>query len=387
MIGEVQQMDLERLVVKQFRRVSPARYTAMQACLLREVCSASGNEPLLPLSPLAELGSVIHRLLEAAGRGQLDGGQNGSVDATWEELISQAEKKMALSALRQHQVPLRRNIPDFEVRKLRACHRAAEIAQDAFRAYDGRPRQSPQPTGFELWVESEDGQVGGYIDRVTMTKEGVVLSDYKSGAILDSGTGRGPGELKRAYKEQMELYAGLYRLKFGAWPIGLRIVPLQGTPVEVALDPEDAERLLAEASTFLYTANERIAKVMKGSVEITALAVPQAVHCRLCLFRPACRAYWIARRQESQEKWPADVKGVLRETTRLRNGKVCMKIAEDDSHTSSCITVRNLADSTDRHPFLHRTTIGKWVAVYGLNRDYRTGDYTETQSTVIYGID
>lgn len=380
-------MSLKSLVVKQFRRVSPSRYTAMQACLLREVWTASSNEPLLPPSPLAELGSVIHRLLEAAGRGQLHGGRNEKIDATWDEMVLEAERNMALSTLRQHQVPMSRNIPDFQVRKLRACRRAAEITHDAFRAHDGRPRQSPRATGFELWVESDDGLVGGYIDRVTMTKEGIVLCDYKSGAVLDSGTGEGFGELKRAYKVQIELYAALYRLKSGVWPIRLEIVPLQGTPVDVRFDPENAKRLLAEASTFLRSANKRIAEVENGSAEITGLASPQSMHCRFCLFRPACRAYWIAKRQESQEKWPVDVQGFLRETTRLRNGKICMKIAEDDSPTSFCITVRNLTDSTDRHPLLHRTATGRRVAVYGLRRDYRSGDYTETQNTVICWTD
>ena len=387
MTEEVEQIGLESLVMKPFRRMSPSRYTAMHTCLLREVWSASGNEPLLPSSPLAELGSVIHRLLEVAGRGQLDGGRNGKVDATWKDLISQAEKKMALSALRQHQVPLSRSIPDFEVRKLRACHRAAEIAHDAFQSDDNRSRQCPHPTGFELWVESHDGQVGGYIDRVTMTKDGVILLDYKSGVILSPGTGGGPGELKRTYKEQMELYAGLYRLKCGAWPIGLRILPLQGTPVEVVLDPENSERLLAEANKFLCAANERIAEVKNGSAEITVLALPQAVHCRLCLFRPACQAYWIAREQESQEKWPADIRGVLRETTRLRNGKVCMRIAQGNSATSSFFTIRNLTDCTDRHPLLHHTQPGSRVAIYGLKYHYRSGDYTETQNTFIYETD
>ena len=359
----------------------------MQACLLREVWTASGNKPLLPSSPLAELGSVIHRLLEAAGRGQLHGGRNEKIDATWDEMVLEAEKNMALSTLRQHQVPMSANIPDFQVRKLRACRRAAEIAHDAFRAHDGRPRQSPRPTGFELWVESDDGLVGGYIDRVTMTKEGVVLCDYKSGAVLDSGTGGNPGEIKHAYKVQLELYAALYRLKSGVWPTRLEILPLHGPPVEVPFDPENATLLLAEASTFLRSANKRITEVDNGCAEVTGLASPQSMHCRLCLFRPTCWAYWISRRQESQEKWPIDVQGFLRETTRLRNGKVCMKIAEDDSPTSSCITVRNLTDSTDRHPLLHRTTIGKRVAVYGLNRDYRSGDYNESQNTVIYGTD
>ena len=106
-----EQMGLESLAVKQFRRVSPSRYTAMQTCLLREIWTASGNEPLLPLSPLAKLGSVIHQLLEVAGRGQLNGGAKAKVDATWDELISEVEKRMMLSAMSKHQVPLSRSIP------------------------------------------------------------------------------------------------------------------------------------------------------------------------------------------------------------------------------------------------------------------------------------
>jgi hypothetical protein len=384
---KVEQMVLHTPVVKRFRRVSPSRYTAMQDCLLREVWTASGNEPLLPPSPLAKLGSVIHHLLEAAGRGHLDGGGNRTIGAAWDELVSQAEKKMTLSALQQHQVPLSRSIPDFEVRKLRACRRATEIAHDAFLSQDDLPRQSSGPTGFELWVESKDGLVGGYIDRVTMTKAGVVLSDYKSGALFDFGRGEGAGELKRAYKEQMELYAALYRAEYGNWPVWLELVPLQGTPVEVAFDHEGAERLLAEASTFLCAANKRIAEVMNGNAEITDLALPQAVHCRLCLFRPACQAYWIARKQESEEKWPADVKGFLRETTHLRSGKVCMTIVGGDSSAPTCITVRNLTDCADRHPLLHLIQPGSRLAVYGLKYHYRSADYTETQNTVIYGTD
>lgn len=106
-------MIQESLILKQFRRVSPSRYTALRACLLREVWTASGNEPLLPPSPVAELGSVIHSLLEAAGRGQLDGGGNEKIDATWTALVLQAEEKMAKSSLRKHHVPLNKSIPDF----------------------------------------------------------------------------------------------------------------------------------------------------------------------------------------------------------------------------------------------------------------------------------
>ena len=380
-------MGLERIVVKQFRRVSPSRYTAMQTCLLREVWAASGNEPLLPPSPVAELGSVIHQLLEIAGRGQLEGGGKAKVDAVWDELISEVEKKMTLRRLSKHLVPLTRSISDFEVRKLRAFLRAAEIAHDALRVHNGRGKHSQEPTGFELWVENDTGQVGGYIDRVTMTEDGVVLCDYKSGALLDFGTEKGPGDLKRAYRVQLLLYAALYQIKCRIWPVRLEVVPLQGNPVKVGFEPEDAERLLAEASTFLRVANERIAQVENRSAETTSLASPQAAHCRFCLFRPACEAYWIAKGHESQEKWPADVQGFLRETTRLRNGKLSMRIAEGDSCTSHITTVRSLTDCSDRHPLLHRILIRSRVAIYGLEYNYRSSDYTETQNTVIYRID
>jgi len=381
------QMSLESLVVNQFRRISPSRYTAMRACLLREVWAVSGNEPLLPPSPVAELGSVIHQLLELAGRGQLDGGGKTQVDAAWGELILEVEKKMTLRRLSKHLVPLTRSISDFEVRKMRACRRAAEIAYDALRAHDDHDKNSLVPTGFELWVENKTGEVGGYIDRVMRTEDGVVLCDYKSGAILDSRTGADPGDLKREYKEQLMLYAALYQIKRGAWPVRLDVVSLQGNPVKVVFEPEDAELLLAEASTFLYAANERIAQVENGNAETTSLASPLAAHCRFCLFRPACQTYWIAKERESQEKWPSDVQGFLRETTRLHNGKVSMRIAETDSCTSDITTVSGLADSSDRHPLLHRILIKSRVAIYGLKYNYHSGDYTETQNTVIYGID
>lgn len=380
-------MGPESLVVKQFRRVSPSRYTAMQACLLREVWTASGNNSLLPPSPLAELGSVTHRLFEAAGRGQLDGSRNGKVEAAWEALVLQAEKKMVKLALRMHQVPLCKSIPDFEVRKLRACRRATEIAHDAFILKKGGQKQSSEPSGFELWVESHDRLVGGYIDRVTARDEGVVLSDYKSGAILDFAMEEGSGEIKREYKDQLKLYAALYRLKYGAWPIRLEVVPLQGMPVEVVFEPEESERLLAEARLFLQVSNGRIAEVENGRAEINGLASPSAVNCRLCLFRPACQAYWIDRKLKPQEKWPADVRGFHRETTRLRNGKVCMRIVEGELSSLTYVTVRNLTDCADRHPLLNDIKTGSWVAIYGLKYDYHSCDYTETQNTIICSKD
>lgn len=385
MKNEMQSLGFdERQTVKPFERLSPSRYVALQTCLLREVWSASGKAPLLPSSPLGECGSIIHRLLEVAGRGNLNSGNGESIETIWDELVSKTERRMALSPLKRHQVPLNRSIPDFEVRKLRACRRAAEIANIACRSQEGIFISPHLITGFEVWVESDDGKVGGFIDRVTMTKAGIVLSEYKSGAVLDSEYENCPGELKHAFKVQLELYAALYWQKTGIWPTRLEIVPLQGNPIEVLFDSSHAKCLLEEAKMFLRSLNERLAAVDAGNVEIAELASPQPNHCWLCLFRPTCSAYWSTRHRETDKKWPDDVQGVLRESTISSNGKVCLRITEGEATTTPYITIRNLTNSTDRHPFLHGIPIGRWVAVYGLRRDYRSGEYIETQNTVIF---
>lgn len=378
---------LRQLTMKRFRRILPSRYTAMQACLLREAWTASGNDPLLPPSPRAELGSIAHRILEAAGRGELEGVGNGGVEERWEALVSDAEARMENSPLRRHQVPLNRSIPDFQVRRLRTCSRAVEIARDTHRGSGRLPEKSHHETGYELWVESDDGDVGGFIDRASKTTDGVVLSDYKSGAVLEPEHEEGPGELKQAYRIQMLLYAALYKQKTGAWPVKLEVIPLQGTPLDVLLDPREAEHLLHEAKASLLAANNLIAAVQCGTADVTKLAAAQPEHCRLCLFRPACRAYWFARQRTEAGKWPTDVRGVLAESARLRNGKVCLRIREDDSPSQSCTTVRSVTDSVDRHPLLTSMSVEMCVAVYGLRRDYRSGDYIETQNTVIYWND
>ena len=61
-----------------------------------------------------------------------------------------------------------------------------------------------------------------------------------------------------------------------------------------------------------------------------------------------------------------------------------MRIAQGDQPGPTCITVRNLTDDTVRHPVLDKVQSGIRVALYGLAHNYRSGDYTETQSTVIF---
>ncbi len=180
------------------------------------------------------------------------------------------------------------------------------------------------------------------------------------------------------------LYAGLYQLKCGVWPVRLEVVPLQGAPVSVPCNEEEAQRLLAAAVAILRDTNQRIADVKNNRRQLTELASPCPRNCRLCLFRPACQAYWLARTQEPQTQWPADVRGTVCETTHLRNGKMCLRIAQSDQPLPSCITVRNLTASIVRHPLINAAHTGIRVALYGLEHNYRSGDYAETLNTAFF---
>lgn len=383
----VGELRLEQPTVKQFRRISPSRYAAMKACLLKETWNASGNAPLLPPSPRAELGSIAHKMLEAAGRGELSDIRSGRVAEMWDALVSESEACMELSPLRHHQVPLCRSVPDFQVRRLRTCNRVSEIALDVHRSPNKHPGKTNYLTGFEIWVESEDGKVGGFIDHANVTTEGIVLSDYKSGSVLESEDEACPGELKQEYRIQMDLYAALYWQKTGIWPVKLNIIPLQGEPLNVEFDHTGAANLLDEAKAFLQFANERIAGVREGINDISNLAAAKPEHCRICLFRPACTAYWVARQRDTNGKWPVDVFGVVQDSQRLRNGKVCLRIGLLDFSTPSYATIRGITEFTGRHPLITHIHVGTRIAVYGLKRDNRSSDYTETQNTVIYRLD
>jgi hypothetical protein len=373
---------LKQPIIKQFKRLPPSRYIAMQACLLREVWTASGNAPLLPPSACAELGCIAHRLLQTAGRGELKGIGCVGVDTTWNALLTEAEARMVLSPLTRHLVPLRQSVPDFQVRKLRTCRKALEIANNANLNFISKPQYFHPITGSELWIESNDGLIGGYIDRARLTSEGLVLSDYKSGTVLETKNGKVPRNLKSAYSIQMELYAALYWKSRGTWPARLEVVPLQGETIDVKYDPKHAEYLLEEAKLLLHSFNSRIAAVQTGNTDVTGLATPQPEHCKLCLFRPECNAYWLARQREPNAKWPLDVKGVVQDIMHLRNGRVCIRI--ETSSNLGCTTIRNITDSVDRHPILQIMSRKSCVAIYGLKHDYRSGYYTETYSTVIY---
>lgn len=368
------------LPLAQINRVSPSRFALLRECALREVWAASGAPNLLPASPAARFGSAIHQLLEEAGNGAFKQMSKDAIGRRLEELVVSVELRMRDSWLEGHLIPLKSAIPDFEVRKLRAIQRATDITQSALPVTGVGTRRMTK--SCELWLETSDGLVGGYIDQVDVSSAGAVLRDYKSGQILDESMGA--GIVKETYQVQLKLYAAIYAISKGVWPARLELVPLQGAALEVPFTHAECETLLGEARNAMTRINSIVAN---GSSEDAAatLAAPSARACRYCLFRPTCNAYKRARQISNEDDWPADVWGTVEEKRLLGNGKVLLTIESNQDRRR--IAIRGLSASPARHPALVDIENGTPIALFGLKRNAQDATHQESPWSIVYRIE
>jgi hypothetical protein len=370
--------------IETLKAISPSRFTALQECALREVWSASQTPQLLPSSPSARLGSIIHRLLQEAGEGRLINCSEARIDHRLQELIKDAEQVMLLTWLERHLVPLSGSIPDFEVRCIRTRKRALEISETI--SHVDKKLSTPRSRekldhGFELPMSSPDGTVQAKIDAVLPSPEGAVLKDYKSGAIFADDSELLP-TLKVSYEKQLMLYAALYAASKGRWPVRLELVPLTGIPCSVAFNRSDCSLLLEEASEVLQKVNSTIKEAVHAPQElIKRLGAPSPTNCAYCPYRPGCGPYRsTVSKSEILDDWPKDLWGRLGEIRQLGNGKLLITIQRKDDLRQ----IRAVTPGQNRHPALQLLKVGEALAVFNLRAGGSKEIFLETSYTVIY---
>lgn len=238
-----------------------------------------------------------------------------------------------------------------------------------------------QEEGLELWVETHDGLIGGYIDSVVQSHDGAVIRDYKSGGILEENS----GELKSSYEIQLKLYAALYEATTGKWPARLEIIPLQGSPMLVPFDPQNCTDLLSEATATLKQVNSMLASFVAVPNEAERqLANPSPSNCRQCAFRPGCVAYQQSRpANRDAGGWPNDVICTLEEIRKLGNGKL-MIIVKTDGGESTLAYIRGVNSKPQRHPALEHLQNQNRIGLFNLSTNNATNTFTESQLAVIY---
>jgi len=235
--------------------------------------------------------------------------------------------------------------------------------------------------GCEIWVQSKDGTVGGYIDAVYQGESGRIIRDFKTGPILEEN-GNDETIIHSDYLVQIKLYAALYHETFGLWPTHVELMPVQGEAVRTAVDQGECEELLQAAKRKRSDVNNRIrAALLKGRDGLPTLASPSVSNCRFCLWRPGCTAYWDESEGIGSSDWPPDVQGTVTAMQALGNGRLLLIVRDKEGMEKR---VRQLDPSPDRHPALVKLSLGTRVGIYNTRRSLSQNDCVETNSSTIY---
>jgi CRISPR/Cas system-associated exonuclease Cas4 (RecB family) len=332
---------------------------------------------LLPRNPAALLGTIAHQLLKEAGQSA-----EGNFDPVrqWDELSEKLERELKQSWLERPLVPLKSSGRMYEVLKLRSCARALEIASSVQRRTTRAFKAIPG-IGFEVWVESEDKSVVGLIDAARMTIRGLVLSDVKSGEVLEHPEGFSPKQLKESHRIQLKLYAALYFQTYRRWPDTLQIVPLTGETVEVPFDGEECSQILKEAQSTVHSLN---ASITSGTTTHATLANPTPQNCAFCPYRPGCRAYRLAlARGEQLGQWPPDIFGMVWDINALSDGRVNLRVAGDGGGQH---TIRALRSHVGRHPTLQSIQRGDRIGFFNARVSSNRAEFSEGPLATLYKI-
>jgi hypothetical protein len=354
-------------------RISPSKFVGLKSCWLRELWASNRVPPLLPVNARAHVGTIVHEMLAAAGRGELS--SEAEVESYWVTLVNKTEREMLSHWLEHSLVPLSKSVRSYSVDALRAINKAREIALWR-KGHAVGDVAVGAGYGFELWVHSPDEKVGGYIDHAYHDGAGIVIRDYKSGYVLEPTDGG--GEVKETFAVQLRLYAALYSVTFGKWPNKLELSPTQGPSVVVPFDPAECVNLVHEAKSLLDEINATVVRSNEKHVSPATLASPSAETCSHCVYRPSCTAY-VNIEKQSDAGWPADVRGIIKNIQPLMNGHLALIL-----ETPNGIEVIRGISSGERHPALASVSPGQPVAVFNLQKSFPGVALQEGLYTTIY---
>lgn len=357
-------------------RVGPSHFPTIKKCKLRAIWDSSSNvQPLLPPPPSAHIGIVIHKLLEMAGKGEITGDE--SFNSAWISCIQHEEAKMISFWTEKHLVPLEKSARNCEVKKfqcLRTVQRLAKVTKPAPERFIVHNKKQ------EVWVQTSDGKIGGYVDAIVPTESGDLIIDYKTGVTLEPEKENFNPEVLENYQIQLKLYAALYESTYGKWPASIVVVGMDGVFHEIHFSHEECSNLLHEAYRSLDEINLIITdKKESYSVALNHLASPSPEICRFCLYRPCCLPYWKKRDIEPEAEWPCDAKGTIEEKKIMGNGLMLLKLM---SHAGKSFIVKLRGIHMDRHPALTNDT--EEVSIFSMIPGKVLGSYSEGPLTTIY---
>lgn len=270
-------------------RISPTTAAKLRACPLR---AAFDTDPDLRSTtitgPAARLGIVCHHILEAIGQGAIpvDADWDQAFSTLWEREIAAQERSVAETPHDRH-LGRARFWPQYGIRRARV-KRLAFHSWNARRGRPGFAREENARTFTERRYVAFDGKMVGIVDVVRAEGGEVIIEDYKTGAITEVDEATGTTVPRDDYIQQVLLYAAMHHDTTGQWPLRGRLIPLEGDPIDIHIDPEQASRAADDVLDALKAYNESVDQWTAPE----ELARPASGTCLQCHYKGMCDAIW-----------------------------------------------------------------------------------------------
>lgn len=356
MIGKLPEISFRRL-----ESVSPSQFTSMKNCSYKILLAHALKKPLLPISPNAYFGTVIHKMIERITNGSIPN------EEVFSRVFNEEVQKMDTSLKADgfdSLTPLLGNVKDLAVKKI--------LLRKFLVNKEGSTSLKQTDVKFltEQLYKSKNGKIKGKIDLVFENGSFTEIVDFKTGAIsvemLDDD-GDKTYELKEEYKEQLKLYAYLYFETSGKFPTKLSLSGLGQQKQNVAFSEEECNRLAIEAVGLLDEVNTQV-EASKF------LANPTQDNCKYCLYRPGCIFY---RNAMSELNIGNDLSGIVMEVVKYENGNVTAIVTT----LAGKISVTGFSGQVFDHL---KAAIGRKISMFNLRKSASDSLYAVSKTTMTY---
>ena len=350
---------IDKIQFRTIKRISPSQFYSMKNCAYKSLLAeAFEKKPLLPVSPAAYLGTVLHKILEFISKGIIK--DNDDLNEQFDNELKKEEEKLKQIGYGFF-IPLQKNVRDFGIKKVLLKKHLKDT-----------PRSLASEIRFqsEKWVESKDHSIAGKIDLVIEDEGEAEIIDFKTGAITQDvldDSGEAFSDVKEEYKQQLKLYAYLYFENMGRFPKYLSLVDLAKQKFAIDFSPSECIAVFEEAKKLLDSVNESI---------LTGLFVanPSEANCKYCLYRPACSFFL---NQIQSDYSFNDVAGTIRNVLRYQNGNVSVFLESGAKN----VTITNFP--SEKYYELNESR-NRPIAVFNLRKEATECVYSVTKTTMIY---
>ena len=350
-----------KIVFRKINRISPSQFYSMKNCAYKSLLAeAFEKKPLLPVSPNAYFGTVLHKMLELIAKGAIR--NEDDFNKAFDEQVKLQEENLKQQGY-DFFVPLQKNVKDFGMKKI--------LLKKHLRNVSKKPTASSGLNFYsEKWFESKDKLIAGKIDLVIEEEQETEIIDFKTGAITQDvldDEGEIFSDIKEEYKEQLKLYAYLYFETNGKFPTQLSLVDLAKQKFTIDFTESECNIIFEEAKELLKTTNESISSEK-------FVANPSEANCKYCLYRPACSFF--LKHLETDYSF-SDVSGSIINVVKYQNGNVSVFLESGERK----ITVTSFP--TEKYDELINRR-DKQISVFNLRKEATEFVYSATKTTIVY---